>query len=214
MTDLDWRVRAECRKYPPELWFPERSNQSSDAVAICAECPVIRQCAEYHVAIGESNAIVAGFRCSDEREKAALEAWVGKERSATLKRRYYVRSAPSPKPAGNLGRCVSCKAVTVSGSSPKPGEKRYHACGRCHACYGAMRRAEEQEGKSSPTRRVSSVPAREHMRTLKDAMTIEEIMAAAGVSRGTVNELLYGRRQRVTAETSQRVLSTQVPVTA
>jgi WhiB family redox-sensing transcriptional regulator len=45
--DGDWRERAECRKYDPELFYP--LSTASPAIrqvqVICRRCPVIAQCA-------------------------------------------------------------------------------------------------------------------------------------------------------------------------
>lgn len=46
---MDWRDRAVCRDYDPELFFPVGTTgpallQIAEAKAVCATCPVAAQC--------------------------------------------------------------------------------------------------------------------------------------------------------------------------
>lgn len=45
MTDDQWQRRAACRGMTA-AFFPERGADQTEAKAVCAECPVIVQCAE------------------------------------------------------------------------------------------------------------------------------------------------------------------------
>ncbi|MFF7458497.1 WhiB family transcriptional regulator [Kitasatospora sp. NPDC008115] len=51
---MNWRESARCRGTDPELFFPIGSGtsfptlvQSDEAKAVCARCPVSRQCLEW-----------------------------------------------------------------------------------------------------------------------------------------------------------------------
>lgn len=49
MTGDDWRERGKCREHDPNLFFPETGDAATAAAAraVCAECPVRRECLEY-----------------------------------------------------------------------------------------------------------------------------------------------------------------------
>ncbi len=51
MSSEDWRLKASCRNYDTEFFFPEKgekgAEQASQAKAVCAECPVIEPCRDY-----------------------------------------------------------------------------------------------------------------------------------------------------------------------
>ena len=40
----DWRAHAACRGRDPEWWFPRPGSTGSQALRICAGCPVARDC--------------------------------------------------------------------------------------------------------------------------------------------------------------------------
>lgn len=43
-----WYDDAACRHAPdPDVWFPERGGNSKAAKAICASCPVQRECRDF-----------------------------------------------------------------------------------------------------------------------------------------------------------------------
>lgn len=71
-----WRLRAACRDADAALFYapdgelgPRRRAREAQAKAICAGCPVIRQCAAYAIRCGERYGIWGGM---SERERAAL----------------------------------------------------------------------------------------------------------------------------------------------
>lgn len=43
-----WRAQAACLGADPALFFPERGESPDAALAICARCPVRRECLEAH----------------------------------------------------------------------------------------------------------------------------------------------------------------------
>lgn len=50
LGDRSFMGKAACRGCDPDLWFPERGQDSSQAKKICDEqCPVERECLEYAV---------------------------------------------------------------------------------------------------------------------------------------------------------------------
>jgi WhiB family redox-sensing transcriptional regulator len=56
-----WRGRAACGAADPELFFPERAGTDIDAAqAICAGCPVRRECHEFAEATNQVYGVWAG----------------------------------------------------------------------------------------------------------------------------------------------------------
>lgn len=71
-----WRLQAACRDIDSAVFFapdgehdPERSAREARAKAICARCPVIRECATYALGAGERYGVWGGL---SERERAAV----------------------------------------------------------------------------------------------------------------------------------------------
>jgi WhiB family transcriptional regulator, redox-sensing transcriptional regulator len=69
-----WRDRAACRDKDPDLFFPVAAGGSSlaqeaRARAVCALCPVTRQCLEF--ALSRAEAGVWGGTTEDERNAAS-----------------------------------------------------------------------------------------------------------------------------------------------
>jgi hypothetical protein len=60
---LMWRAQAACLDVDPRIFHDK--NTVSEALAVCAECPVVRQCADYRV------------RVERERGGAAVGVWGG-----------------------------------------------------------------------------------------------------------------------------------------
>jgi hypothetical protein len=46
---MTWRARAACVDVDPRIFHDK--NTVSEAFAVCSECPVIRQCADYRVEV-------------------------------------------------------------------------------------------------------------------------------------------------------------------
>ncbi len=70
----DWQLKAACRGEDPNIFFhPEgergsaRAARDAAAKAICASCPVIRQCAEHALQVREPYG-VWGSLTEDDRE--------------------------------------------------------------------------------------------------------------------------------------------------
>jgi WhiB family redox-sensing transcriptional regulator len=45
--DVRWRARAACIGEPPDLFFPDRGSNATQAKAICRRCPVRLACLDY-----------------------------------------------------------------------------------------------------------------------------------------------------------------------
>lgn len=48
----DWQQSAACRNEDPRLFFPTGGQSAGRAKAICARCPVTRQCADFSLSFG------------------------------------------------------------------------------------------------------------------------------------------------------------------
>ncbi|MCX8559801.1 WhiB family transcriptional regulator [Mycolicibacterium mucogenicum] len=81
MRDEDWRAHAVCRHHDPMLWYPEygshgpgsakkKAEQDRSAKAICAQCPVRRECLDSAVKRRERHGIWGGL---NEDERKALK---------------------------------------------------------------------------------------------------------------------------------------------
>lgn len=51
MVDVDWRQKAACRDYNPELWFSSDEQDRVQARFVCLSCPVRPACTEFGVRI-------------------------------------------------------------------------------------------------------------------------------------------------------------------
>jgi WhiB family transcriptional regulator, redox-sensing transcriptional regulator len=76
LTLWSWRLQAACRDIDSAVFFspdgerdPERSAREARAKAICARCPVIRECATYALGAGERHGVWGGL---SERDRAAV----------------------------------------------------------------------------------------------------------------------------------------------
>jgi WhiB family redox-sensing transcriptional regulator len=71
-----WRLRAACRSVdsavffsPDAEWGRAREAREARAKAICARCPVIRECAAYALTAGERHGVWGGL---SEQDRLAL----------------------------------------------------------------------------------------------------------------------------------------------
>lgn len=60
-TPGPWRAQGRCRSAPLSLFFPERGDDTRQAKAICAGCPVVEQCRSYGLAYPELRGIWGGL---------------------------------------------------------------------------------------------------------------------------------------------------------
>ena len=73
-----WMRRAACHGKPTEMFFPPRGGDTSTPKAICAECPVRKECLAY--GMNERQGIFGGLT---ERERRALRSQRRREREAS-----------------------------------------------------------------------------------------------------------------------------------
>lgn len=73
--NYDWQYEGACRGEDPEAFFhpegergPARARREANAKAICATCPVIKQCATHALAVREPYGIWGGLS-EDDRER-------------------------------------------------------------------------------------------------------------------------------------------------
>ena len=124
--------------------------------------------------------------------------------------RNYVRSAPGVATA-NPGRCKRCNVPTARKNNMKAGDARYGGRGMCERCYQFVRRSEIGEN----TPRVPADESQDRLREMRAAgMTNPEIIAATGLSKATVNSLLYGlrgkHREKVRKSTHDQIMATPI----
>jgi WhiB family redox-sensing transcriptional regulator len=71
----DWRLRAACQSVDPDLFFPISASgrsleQVTAAKAICAACPVRRECLAFALITGQAHGVWGGLT-QEERQQAA-----------------------------------------------------------------------------------------------------------------------------------------------
>ena len=62
-----WQADAACRESDAEQFFSLDETRQQEALALCAECPVRRECLEHAIANGEQYGIWGGTRESERR---------------------------------------------------------------------------------------------------------------------------------------------------
>lgn len=75
VADLwEWQHRGLCRSINPETFFhpegergPSRRRRDQRAIAICEQCPVIKECAEHALRVREPYGVWGGMT-EDDRE--------------------------------------------------------------------------------------------------------------------------------------------------
>jgi WhiB family redox-sensing transcriptional regulator len=63
-----WWERADCRGLDPDLFFPRRGDDTTQAAAVCKGCPVQVECLEYAIDNGERHGIWGGTTGNDRRK--------------------------------------------------------------------------------------------------------------------------------------------------
>ncbi|WP_405866149.1 WhiB family transcriptional regulator [Streptomyces sp. NBC_00005] len=69
---LSWSGRAACLREDPDLFFPIGSSgptliQIDEAKAVCRRCPVVKQCLNWAVRVGQVEGIWGGMTESERR---------------------------------------------------------------------------------------------------------------------------------------------------
>ena len=75
IPDRDWRQLAACRHADPELFFPVSASgpsldQITQAKAICAGCPVRRQCLAFALDTRQNHGVWGGMSEQERRLRA------------------------------------------------------------------------------------------------------------------------------------------------
>lgn len=71
-VDTDqWRRQAACRGIDPDLFHPEQGESTAPAKAVCASCPVWRDCLSYALSDPSMHG-VAGRTSDRERRRIRL----------------------------------------------------------------------------------------------------------------------------------------------
>ena len=75
IPDRGWRRLAACRDADPELFFPVSASgpsmdQITQAKAICADCPVRRQCLVFALSTRQKHGIWGGMTEQERRPRA------------------------------------------------------------------------------------------------------------------------------------------------
>lgn len=72
--EYEWQYRGACRTVDPETFFspdaergPRRRSREAAAKALCATCPVIRECLEHALTVREPYGVWGGLNIN-ERE--------------------------------------------------------------------------------------------------------------------------------------------------
>lgn len=113
-----WARQARCANAPdPEIFFPGRGPGEADAAkAVCADCPVRRECLQYALRAPEEHGVWGGL---DEKERADLiqrgQSAAGRPTrtpcSATR-----ARTSPGPRRGPAITPCSGPPAVSDNSS--------------------------------------------------------------------------------------------------
>jgi WhiB family redox-sensing transcriptional regulator len=69
LEPLPWTQHAKCRSVDPDLFFPERGENTEAAKQVCAGCPVQAECLEYALATTQKFGVWGG---TSERERRRM----------------------------------------------------------------------------------------------------------------------------------------------
>ena len=80
VADLwDWQLRGSCRDMDTSVFFhPDGGtgeagrHRGTAAIAVCARCPVLAECAAYALAAGEPYGVCGGFTVAERRRLLAI----------------------------------------------------------------------------------------------------------------------------------------------
>lgn len=86
-VNTNWRAAGECRKEDPELFFPIGTTgpallQIEEAKSVCRRCPVIEQCLQWALEMGEDAGVWGGLS-EDERRSMKRRAARRRTRKAS-----------------------------------------------------------------------------------------------------------------------------------
>ena len=67
-----WRVLAACRGVDPNLFVPERGEDSAEAKKVCRRCPSIHECAVYGISNANTRGVWGGLSWEERKEARGL----------------------------------------------------------------------------------------------------------------------------------------------
>lgn len=75
LTADDWTVvdwdRAACLGVDPDLFFPDRGQDTAQAKRVCLGCSIVADCGEYALRVGESHGVWGGM---SERQRRRIRS--------------------------------------------------------------------------------------------------------------------------------------------
>lgn len=71
LAPADWTRHAACRGVDPDLFFPERGQDTEPAKAVCRTCPVIDECLDHALRNGEKRGVWGG---TSERQRRQMRS--------------------------------------------------------------------------------------------------------------------------------------------
>jgi WhiB family redox-sensing transcriptional regulator len=66
-TDVRWREDAACRGVDTDVFFPATDEEAEEAKAICASCPVRKECLEFALQTRQEDGVWGGLTETERR---------------------------------------------------------------------------------------------------------------------------------------------------
>lgn len=133
---MDWRSRAACLAADPELFFPVgttalAAEQAMEAKAVCADCPVRRECLDWALVTKQDHGVWGGLDEFERRAERRQVRWHGRSNYRERRRLQYMT------PVGEIAALAQLPLVR----SRVPGHGGLSSAGA-----GSMRGAGAAEG--------------------------------------------------------------------
>jgi WhiB family redox-sensing transcriptional regulator len=113
---INWDL-AECRGMT-DLFYPEQFESAKQAKAVCAECPIVKQCLEYALDLGDMEGIWGG---KSPKERAKLRVGRPKPPSVIV---HGTTGGYNKERQRNLTPCDQCKEAHATYVRLKKQERR------------------------------------------------------------------------------------------
>jgi len=75
-TDVDWRAMAACRRQDPDIFFPSKEEDASQAKAVCCDCHVRKECLDFALDSNQTFGVWGGLSEMERRGDAAAKRLV------------------------------------------------------------------------------------------------------------------------------------------
>lgn len=95
-----WWRQGACRGVPTEMFFPGRGDATEPAKLVCQRCPVLAECRDYAVPVGELKGIWGGLAEVQRKRLRAKTATAPQPRPKAPIAPSPPVSQPQPAPAG------------------------------------------------------------------------------------------------------------------